>query len=522
MIVSRDRATLRQPDEAEREVLLEARDLSFRYPSCTECALENVGLTLREGERVALVGASGTGKTTLLRALEGSLSPASGSIRRSGRAVLMYQDQRLVSEQTVFANVAMGALGELGPVGGILGTSPEVEARAKDLLEDLGLSELAHRKVGSLSGGQRQRVALARALCARPKVLLADEPLASLDTRNASRVLQLLLRLQEKHGFALLVSVHHLGPAAGFFDRFVMMRDRCLMACDESACATCPIAQQEHPVDAPSDADLRGDRKAARAVLGVAAVLGFLGALAWSAKAVELGGGAFSGAIAGLAGFLGGLLPRSLAEMIALPWGSLAASLLQTVQMAVLGTTIGIFLSLPMAVLASRETSPAAVRIPMRFVLNAVRTVPSILWALLFVAFVGLGPVAGVFALAAYSTGYLTKFFYEGLEDVDGRPVSALRALGASRIQAFFKAIMPAARPALVGACLFVFEYNIRAASVLGVVGAGGIGQDLMYYIEWRRFPEAAAGLSLLLVLVVALDALSQTWRKRLGRQRGV
>jgi phosphonate transport system permease protein len=524
MIVSRERRpTEPRLDETGRVVLLEAKGLSFRYQGGGECALEGVDLTLCEGERVALIGASGTGKTTLLRALEGSLKPAIGEVERNGKAVLVYQDQRLVAEQSVLANVCMGALGELSPWRGAFGFPREIRLRAEELLRDLGLERLAERKVSSLSGGQRQRVAIARALCSRPKVLLADEPLASLDGRNAVRALQLLTRLQEKYGFALLVSVHQLGPAVSFFDRFVMMHNRCLHACDAEACQTCPIARSDLAQEEPAlDPNLDRDRGKLR-IAGLAlAGLGFLMLLTWAAQALNLGGGAFGGALGGLFGFLGGIVPGSLREVLDLPWAQLSGSLLQTVQMAILGTTVGLALSLPMSVFASRQTSPAVLRVPMRFFLNVIRTVPSIFWALLFVAFLGLGPVAGVFALAAYSTGYLTKFFYEGLEDTDERPVTALRAIGASRLQTFFRAVLPAARPALIGSCLFVFEYNIRAASVLGVVGAGGIGQDLMYYIEWRRFPEAAAGLVLLLVLVVALDAVSQSWRKRLNRQRGV
>ncbi len=93
----------------------------------------------------------------------------------------------------------------------------------------------------------------------------------------------------------------------------------------------------------------------------------------------------------------------------------------------------------------------------------------------------------------------------------------------------FTQAVFPAARPVLVAACLFVFEYNIRSASILGVVGAGGIGvvgaggigQDLMYYIEWREFPAAAAGLAMILVVVIALDSFSEWWRRRLVKDRG-
>jgi phosphonate transport system permease protein len=528
-------------------------------------------LVIREGERVAVIGPSGGGRTTLLRALEGSLKPTSGQILRNGSAALIYQDLRLVAERSVLANACSGAFGSLRPWQGIIRFPEEIRLRALDLLEDLGLRELHDRRVSSLSGGQRQRVAIARALMSRPRVLIADEPLAALDRRNARRTLKLLLSLQQKYGFALVVSIHDPDMAAGAFNRFLVVDNgqveelpptmfgptreyRLYEFAGSTIRGGRPAHLRSEAIDAPpADSDrpalgveatdeaptpLRALRSEEafeteqdraltpppgpsawiiRAIVGA----GLIAALAWSASALNLENSAFRGAAQGLRTFLVGIIPGSWAEFVGLPWARLAASLVQTVQMALLGTVIGIVLSLPFAVLASRQTGPRALRGVMRFLLNGVRTVPSIFWALLFVAFVGLGPIAGVFALAAYSCGYLTKFFYEGLEDADNRPAAALSALGGSRLQTFLWATLPAARPTLIGACLFMFEYNIRAGSVLGVVGAGGIGQDLMYYIEWRQFPAAAAGLLMLLGVVVLLDTVSQMWRRKLTGQRG-
>jgi phosphonate transport system permease protein len=258
---------------------------------------------------------------------------------------------------------------------------------------------------------------------------------------------------------------------------------------------------------------------AALPVLGVVVAVGLLG---WALAAIDVRPLFQSEALNGMIQFAKELLPASLAEARALPWARLFASLLETIQMALIGTFAGIVLSLPLAILASRQSSPAGIRHAVRFGLNVIRTVPSIIWALVFVAAVGLGPLSGICALAIYSVGYLTKFFYEALENADDRPALALCALGATRLQSFMTAMLPASKPALIGACLFVFEYNIRSASVLGVVGAGGIGADLMYYIEWRNFPAAMAGLLLILVVVVALDGLSGLWRRRVGAQRGI
>lgn len=523
----------------------------MRYPGCSECSLAAASLSIRSGDRIALTGASGGGKTTLLRVLEGSLTPATGAIRRNGRVALIYQDLRLVAERTVLENICSGAFGELGPFGGLIRFPRHVRTRAEELQRDLGLARLSGRKVGSLSGGQRQRVAIARALIAHPRALLADEPLASLDRPNARRTLDLLACLQKKYGFALVLSTHAPDLIPGFFTRRLVVTDGHLAETPPDEIEEPIVMRPEICIPMPATESLEGTRlraddpaaedllaggmpapgaqdrslapespwsRTARRALATAVLLALL---AWSVRALEMRGASFSGAFSGLAAFLASLIPASWGDAAQLPYARLAKSLLQTLQMALLGTAFGLVVSLPLAIVAARQMSPRWVRAPVRLFLNGIRTIPAIFWALLFVAFVGLGPVAGVFALAAYSMGYLTKFFYEALEDTDARPASALHALGASRVQAFAAAILPAARPALLGACLFVFEYNIRSASVLGVVGAGGIGQDLMYYIEWRQFPAAATGLLMILAVVVVLDTLSHYWRRRLTRQRG-
>lgn len=529
----KQRALARSAEVRPAQPLLSARGLSVRYPRCTECSLDEVTLGVSEGERVALVGPSGGGKTTLLRALEGSVKPTAGEVTREGRAVLVYQDLRLVAEQSVLANICSGAFGEIGYFSGIFAFPKEICRRAKELLNDLGLGRLADRKVGSLSGGQRQRVAIARALCSRPRVLLADEPLASLDPRNARRTLELLACLQKKYNFALVISTHHPNLLPGFFTRYLAVHDGKVDAASEAyiqnhhtfqridACIPSFEPEMTPAEDVPQDRSIHKNPKIARRVRRSIIGVIILAALVWSVTALQLRGSSFAGALGGLLTFLKGTIPASWAQVFELPWGRFTQSLLQTIQMAVVGTFIGIVVSLPLSVLAARQTGPRYLRGAVRLLLNAIRTVPSIYWALLFIACVGLGPIAGVFALGCYSIGYLTKFFYEALEDVDAKPASALRALGGSPLQTFLWAVFPAARPALIGSCLFVLEYNVRGASVLGVVGAGGIGQDLMYYFEWRQFPEAAAGLLMILVVVIGLDALSQWWRRHLTRQRG-
>lgn len=515
-------ALVEQPPPASTAPILEANGLCVRYGPRSE-ALCSATLRIAPGDRIAVAGPSGGGKTTLFRALEGSIPAANGTIHRNGPVALVYQDLRLIPERTVLENVCCGAIRNLGPRAGF-GSFPEaVRARATALLEDLGLADLAGRRLSTLSGGQRQRVAIARALCARPSVLLADEPLSALDRDNARRILQLLERLQAKYGFALVVSLHHPERAEGFFHRFWLVKEGQLLEIGEQDFVHSPDAERDgQPEEQGQDRALGDGARGWRRALFPLAVLLLAALLVWSTLSLPLRDFSPSAAGEGLRQFIRALAPQPEAGGVAgLPWKLLFGALVETIQMAIVGTALGIALSLPTAVLAARGASPKFIRAAVRLILNAVRTIPSIIWALLFVAIVGVGPIAGVLALAFYSVGYLTKLFYEGLEDADERPATALRALGATRLQAFLLATLPAARPALVAACLFVLEYNVRSASVLGIVGAGGIGQHLTYYIEWRNFPAAIAGLLLILVVVILLDSISHLWRRRLTRERG-
>jgi phosphonate transport system permease protein len=197
-------------------------------------------------------------------------------------------------------------------------------------------------------------------------------------------------------------------------------------------------------------------------------------------------------------------------------WRVLLGSLIETIQMALVGTVLGAIASLPLAALATRRLAPSYVTVVVRLFLNVLRTVPSLIWGLLFVAAVGLGTLPGVLALAVYSAGYLTKFYYEAFESADPTTADALRTMGARGLQVFQHAVWPPARPLLLSQTIFMFEYNVRAAAILGYVGAGGIGFYLKTYFENFRYARALACLVIMLVVVVLLDLVSAWVRRRL------
>ncbi|MFO0295536.1 MAG: phosphonate ABC transporter, permease protein PhnE [Rhodospirillales bacterium] len=207
----------------------------------------------------------------------------------------------------------------------------------------------------------------------------------------------------------------------------------------------------------------------------------------------------------------GEMLPPSLDRI-----GPVLASLLQTFQMAVAGTVIGCALSLPLAVLATRHLSPnAAIYHLVRIMIAVCRTVPDLVWALLFVAIVGLGPFAGVLAIAVDKIGFCGRFFAEAMEEADRRPQEALRALGAAPAAVIAGAVLPTATPGLINATLFALEKATRSSVVLGLVGAGGIGIELQVSMDMFRYDEAATIILAILGLVIAVEQISAWLRRR-------
>jgi phosphonate transport system permease protein len=209
--------------------------------------------------------------------------------------------------------------------------------------------------------------------------------------------------------------------------------------------------------------------------------------------------------------FVGSLFPPNLGVL-----DVAVRALIETVQMSLIGTTMGAILSIPLAIASASNLAPKRVRWGANLIQNVVRSVPSIVLGLFFVAATGLGAAAGTLAVGVYTVGYLAKFYQTEIEGVDGRSLEALRVTGASWMQIAQYGVLPQVLPLGLGYTLYMFEYNIRAASVLGVVGAGGIGFELVNYIRGFEYSKAMTMMLVLLAVVTAIDILSQRFRKYL------
>jgi len=202
-------------------------------------------------------------------------------------------------------------------------------------------------------------------------------------------------------------------------------------------------------------------------------------------------------------------------------WRETLRALGETFQIAIMATLFATVLSFPLAALGARTLSPTWIVVPARFFMNLARTIPSLVWALIGVAIVGANPLAGVIALTFYSLGYLGKFFSDAFESVDSEVARGLRAIGADRVQAFQYGLWPHAKPLVASHVLWMLEYNLRAASIIGYVGAGGLGAQLASYYEYFAWSKVATVLIFILALVSVLDLLGEWVRRRIQARLG-
>ncbi len=247
-------------------------------------------------------------------------------------------------------------------------------------------------------------------------------------------------------------------------------------------------------------------------VLNVTLVI-FLLAVVFSGSALH-GPGRDLDYLANIQRFAGYLFPPDLSVS-----GQTLSAILETAQIAVVATFFAVILSFPLAIAGAQNLSPRWMVASTRMLMNLIRTVPSLIWALMAVAVVGPNPLAGVIALSMYSVGYLGKFFSEAFESVDVEIARGLRALGASAFQALQFGLWPHARPLVWSYSLWMLEYNIRSAAIIGYVGAGGVGVQLHTYQEFYQWDKFSTVLLFILLMVTLLDFLGEWIRKKITRR---
>jgi len=231
----------------------------------------------------------------------------------------------------------------------------------------------------------------------------------------------------------------------------------------------------------------------------------------WSAVATELSIGRMIEGLPFMWDFIRRMVPPDPSVL-----GNAFRGAVQTVQIAIVGTAVAAVLALPLGFAAARNTAPAWLFYAARLVLNGFRAVDTLVYALFFVAAVGLGPFPGVLAVVVYTTTVLAKLYSEAIEAIEPGPVEAVRATGAPPLQVLRWGVLPQLLPQFLSFTLYRFETNIRAAAILGFVGAGGIGFYIQTYLRLLNYPAAASALLVLIALVMVVDFASSRLRSHL------
>jgi phosphonate transport system permease protein len=195
-------------------------------------------------------------------------------------------------------------------------------------------------------------------------------------------------------------------------------------------------------------------------------------------------------------------------------WRNYVQEMLVTLQIALWGTALAVITAVPMALLASSNLVPWWIYQPMRRVMDATRAINEMVFAMLFVVAVGLGPFAGVLALWIHTSGVLAKLFSEAVEAIDPQPIEGIRSTGASALHEIIYGVIPQVLPLWISFTLYRFESNVRSASVVGMVGAGGIGVVLWEIIRGFQYAETCAVMIIIVVTVSAIDLASAHIRK--------
>lgn len=222
--------------------MLTLKDVSVQYRRSEQAALSSVNLSFMKGEFVCILGKSGAGKSTLIRTINGLQNVSEGNVLWNGKPLsanneeearkvrremgMIFQHFNLVPRLSVMQNVLTGMFGYRPTFKNLIGwfTTEEIQ-RAKDVLSEVGLSDFSDRRVEHLSGGQKQRVGIARALVQNPKVLLGDEPVASLDPGTSNHIFSLIKQMHDQHNLLTIINVHDVSLAKKFADRIIALKD---------------------------------------------------------------------------------------------------------------------------------------------------------------------------------------------------------------------------------------------------------------------------------------------------------
>ena len=550
--------------------MIEFKNVYKTYPNGFT-ALKNINLQIEQGEFVAIIGLSGAGKSTILRCINRMHDISKGELtvdgvtvdslrgkelRRYRRKVgMIFQSFNLVSRSTALKNVLTADVPDMPFFRVLLGIfTKEQKMRALESLDKVGILDKAYTRCDQLSGGQQQRVALARTLNQNPKIILADEPVASLDPITAKQVMQDFVRINKEYKISILLNIHHVDLALKYCDRVIGIRAGEIVFDGPASTITQEqIDEVYNGAKAPTMGEGEGELKTAKAE-GRAMDENNTSSLMkltlydriFKPQTVTLSNGhsvqrrrsraplivLFLVVIIWLSlkmtGFDLHVVITKFRKMVDLlekifqpDWTffpKVISPLIDTIKMSILGTVIGCVLALPVAILSSSNINKSLPVVWLiRFILGLIRTLPTLIIALVCALIFSLGTFSGTIAIAVFTFGIVAKMLFESIETIDMGPFEAMEALGANKFQAFWSACVPQILPVYLSHCLYCFEMNVRASAILGYVGAGGLGITINERIGWRDYNSLGTVLLSLFVVVVVIDFFSEYLRKKLS-----
>jgi phosphonate transport system permease protein len=255
----------------------------------------------------------------------------------------------------------------------------------------------------------------------------------------------------------------------------------------------------------------RQNETSKRTLGSVLAWSGFIAVLVWAWHGTQIDPLQLAGNLDNIGQMLGGFFPPDFRD-----WKYYFDEMVVTVQMALCATLFAVLCSIPLGLLCAQNIAPIWIYQPVRRLMDAARAINEMVFALLFIVAVGLGPFAGVLALFVHTTGILAKLFAEAVEQIDPRPVDGIRSTGAGILEEIAYAVIPQVLPLWASYALYRFESNVRSAAVVGMVGAGGIGYVLYDIIRAFEYGKTCAVLLMLIVSVTLIDLVSSKIRKTL------
>ncbi|MBT3246399.1 MAG: phosphonate ABC transporter, permease protein PhnE [Actinobacteria bacterium] len=236
-------------------------------------------------------------------------------------------------------------------------------------------------------------------------------------------------------------------------------------------------------------------------------------AMVWSISGLDVTLDRLLGAPSDAWAILRQMIPPAFARVAA---RGAVGKVFESVYIAWIGTVIGAVLSLPLAFMAAHNVAPIWIRVPIRQLFNAIRAVPELILAVILIPITGLGPWAGTLAIGIHSIGTLGKWATESIESIDSGPIEAVESTGGRWVSSMRWAVFPQVMSTISSYWLFRFEINVRASAVLGMIGAGGVGSELVSHLVFRDFPAASAVLVLTVGVVLTIDTISASVRRRI------